>query len=124
MFSRQEAIDFAFDNHLDCSVGGKRVNFVHLNGDRAMSYYGEPRLGREMEEFTLLQDRPDALTDGWFVGAKDDDGAWRWYLSAEESMPPCAIREGEGGGVYWPGIAGWLTVIAVIACAVGWVFIF
>lgn len=88
MFTRTEAIDFAFENGL------KGANFIHRGRGKLVFYYWESnqttlthgsrpiddpiddRLGE------VLRDRGD----GWFVSARTD-GEWFWYFDSVAGVP-------------------------------------
>lgn len=81
MFSRIEAIEFAFKNGL------RAANFINLREGKIVVFYweghstdlkygsGPDALGTGGRLVEVLRDRED----GWFISAKTD-GSWYWYF--------------------------------------------
>ena len=89
MFTRAEAIDFAFERGL------KGANFVYWDGEKIVIYYWE---GRSTD--LTYSSGPSAIdsqgdrhiealrsrTPGWFVSAKVNK-VWAWHFSNGDVVP-------------------------------------
>ncbi len=89
MFTRSEAIDFAFERGL------KAANFVYLRAGKIVVFYWEGnttdlRYGSGPDEHVTEGRLAEVLRgrdDGWFISAKTD-GSWHWYFDASEDKVP------------------------------------
>jgi hypothetical protein len=89
MFTRAEALEFAFEQGL------KGANFVYRSGGQLVFYYwqsdetclrhGDGSRTDEPTEGRLAQVL-GGRGEGWFVSAKVD-GSWSWYFSPEDEVP-------------------------------------
>lgn len=93
MFTRTEAVDFAFINGL------RGANFVCFTKEKLVVYYWEGRStdltygsGPDDLEFTgRLSDVLRRRGYGWFVSAKTD-GVWFWYFDDSGDRVPHILQ--------------------------------